>query len=141
MREDFPGYDGLELAILRRYVTGRSDATERRRVEAWAAESADRRRYLASMRQLYERGPVDERDETAAMWGRIADRMEPPVAGEADVPAYVAPWEAPAVRVDVRRRAPRVIGGVFAPRRQWSVLLAAAAALVITVGSGILALR
>ncbi len=141
--DHFPGYDGLELAVLRRYVSGQSDAAERRRVEAWAAEAAERRRYLAAMRELFEHGPAAaEVHETAAAWRQVAARMEPPSASSAGAPAYVAPWDGPAVRVDVRRRQPpRILAGAFAERGRWRALLTTAAALVLTLGGGTLLLR
>ena len=45
-------YEGMPLAVLRRYVKQTSDAAERRRVEAWAALSPARRRYLDAMCRL-----------------------------------------------------------------------------------------
>src|SRR5881394_1644459 len=141
MRDDCPSYDGLPLAVLRRVITGQSDEAERRRVEAWAAETTSRRRYLAAMRELYEQAPIESRDEAAAQWARIAARLEVPIRAGAEVPAYVAPWEEPVVRVDVRRRAPRVLIGAFTPRRRWPAMLAAAAVLVIAVGGGTLVVR
>lgn len=131
----------MESAALRRYVTGESDAAERRRVEAWAAESGERRRYLAAMRELYQRGAAEERDEAAAAWARIAARMEPPATPAEKTPAYVAPWEAPAVRVDVRqRRPPRVLAGAFESRRRWPSLIGVAATLLVLIGGGTLVL-
>jgi len=141
MRDDFSDYDGLELAALRRYIAGQSDGAEQRRVHAWAAEKASRRRYLAAMRRLYERSPAGEREETAAMWTRIAERMERPPARPADTPAYVAPWEQPVVHVDVRRRPPRVLAGGFVPPVRWPVLVGTAAALAAMVGGGTVLLR
>ncbi|MGH7720388.1 MAG: FecR family protein, partial [Gemmatimonadaceae bacterium] len=137
----FPGYDGMEIAALRRYITRRSDTAERRRVEAWAAESVARRQYLTAMRQLYERGSVEVADDTAAAWQRIAARMEPPEAPSVEAPQYVAPWEEPAVRVDVRRQPVRILGGAFAPRRRRMPVIAAAAAAVFVLGGGALILR
>jgi transmembrane sensor len=134
----FPGYDGMDPAILRRYLAGQSDSAERRRVEAWASESADRRRYLAAMRDLYERQPQGSAEATRLAWLKVAEQMEPPSRAIGQEPPYEAPWEAPAVRVDVSRRQPRVLLGAFAWRSRWPAAIGVAAALLLAVGGGAL---
>lgn len=135
LRVRFPGYQGMELPVLRRYVTGESGDAERRRVESWADESAERRRYLDAMRRLYGRVGPAERSGAEAAWRGVLARMEP--AAAAEVPAYRAPWEASAVRVDVRRaravRRARVLRGAFRANRatHWALPFSAAAAIVI----------
>jgi len=134
-RSAFPGYQGMELPALHRYVTGESEEAERRRVESWAGESAERRQYLDAMRRLYGQAAVGTRREAAAAWRAIMARMEPSMADE--VPAYRAPWDAAAVRVDVRRargaRRARVLLGAFRANRttHWALPFSAAAAIVI----------
>ena len=64
----------MDLPALHRYVTGESTENEQRRIEAWAHESADRRRYLDVMRRLATRG---RRNSTAAAaWRAIMTQME-----------------------------------------------------------------
>lgn len=127
----FPPYQGMESSVLRRYVLGLSPEDERRRVTAWAAERAERRRYLDAMRELRARVPEQGAEDRAAAWARIAARLERP-AGHDSVP-YSAPWDAAAVRVRVNRGSrPRILVGAFAPRSsRWAIPLAVCAALLI----------
>jgi len=131
--DSFPGYEGMELAALRRYVAGECTPEERRRVNFWAAESPERRRYLTALRALHQRAPVDEQRAASGAWARLAPRLIPQaVAPDA---TYMAPWEEPAARVDLRRRQrARILAGAFgAERRRWPVL-AAAVAVAFAVG-------
>src|SRR5512146_3288421 len=109
----FPDVDGMPLAALRRYVTGVGEPEERQRIDAWAAERVDRRRYLAALRHLYERASGDARDEARGAWARIADALAPPSARPAAAARYVAPWERPVVDVDLTPRPARVLRGAF----------------------------
>ncbi|MGA9838618.1 MAG: FecR domain-containing protein [Gemmatimonadaceae bacterium] len=132
-RERFSGFQGMDLPALHRYVTGESTENEQRRIEAWAHESADRRRYLDVMRRLATRG---RRNSTAAAaWRAIMTQMES--AADADGPDYQPPWEAPAVQVAVgRRQRTRVLQGAFKSyRSRWALLFSTAAAvLIVTAG-------
>lgn len=73
-----PDYAGMPLAALRRYVKHASDASERRRVEAWVAQSPARRRYLDAMGSLLERAPADSRGATEFAWSRLAEKLAEP---------------------------------------------------------------
>ena len=125
-----PSFEGMPYAALRRYVSGASDAAERRRVEAWAAASGARRTYLAALIRTWHlaeaEGGLDAATEAA--WAALSARLEVP-PGESRL--FEAPWEAPAVEIDVRRRPARRLTGVFDPRRRWLVIPAAAAAVLI----------
>ena len=127
----FPGYQGMELAAIHQYLLGRCSDAEGRRIEAWAAESSERRRYLEALRELHHRAPDAGRAERATAWGKIAARLERPTTSERQ--AFRAAWEAPPVRVDLQhRRRPRVLAGAFAPRRgAWTMPLAVAALLAV----------
>lgn len=126
----------MEAVVLRRYVTGVSTPEERRRVDAWAAESSERRRYLSALTSLYGRVSEAEARAAEAGWAPIAARMAAPAEID-EVPFYVAPWERPAARVEVgtRQRA-RILGGAFGAQRRggWPVYAAAAAAAVFAIG-------
>lgn len=129
----FPGYAGMELAALRRYVRGECTAEEGRRVAFWAAASSERRRYLTALRALYQRASVEEARSAGAAWERVVARMMPPDA--ADDPIYVAPWEEPAAQVDLKQRQrARILQGAFGERRRRWPVLAAAAAAVFAIG-------
>ncbi len=121
----------MEPSALRRYVLGLSPDGERRRVAAWAAETAERRRYLDAMLELRARVPEGGAEGRATAWTRIAAGLERPVTRD-EVP-YSAPWDAPAVRVSVHRGSgPRILVGGFAPRpAQWAIPLAVGAALLV----------
>jgi transmembrane sensor len=127
----FPSYQGMELATLRRYVLGESPEAERRRVAAWAAEAGERRRYLEAMRELHAQEPGAGADARSAAWARIAARLDRPSARVE--PPYTAPWDAPAVRVNLQDRGrPRILAGAFAPRRApWTMPLAVCAGLLV----------
>lgn len=130
---EFPPYQGMELPVLWRFVFGHSPEAERRRVRAWAAEAADRRRYLDAMRALRAWEPSAGADERASAWARIASRLDRPERGTE--PRYAAPWDEPAIRVRVGGRGrPRILAGAFALRRgQWAIPLTACAVLLIGV--------
>jgi len=132
----FPAFRGMELSALRRYIVGDSPAAEQRRVEAWAEQSAERRRYLDSLRRLHHRGPREQAAETTAAWQRILRQLEPP--SDEAAPSFRAPWDEQAVRVNVRsRRRARVLRGAFHRERSpWTVLVAGAAAILL-VASGV----
>jgi len=129
-----PGYAGMETAVLRRYIVGKCTPEELRRVSSWAAESAERQRYLRALAALYHRADPGDARSAAEAWTRVAARMSPPEAS--DNHAYVAPWEEPAARVGVtQRRRARVLGGAFgAGRRGWPLLAIAAAVVFAAVG-------
>lgn len=74
----FPAYDGMPLAVLRRYVRGESDATERRRLDDWAAGRPERRRYLDALQRLRARAPMDAGVRTDEAWLRLARHLEMP---------------------------------------------------------------
>ena len=95
-----PDFEGMPLDVLRRYLRNRGDAAERRRVDAWAALSGSRQRYLDAMRGLLDRAPAESRDRSEAAWTRMAARL-----GEQPAPSVVASAPAPAPRP---------------PRRPWS---------------------
>jgi transmembrane sensor len=141
-RREFPGFQGMELPVLRRHVAGKSPMTERRAVEAWAAEAADRRRYLDVLRRLYDRADPRERKGSEIAWRRILVRME---SSKGDMlPAYRPLTDEPAVRVHVgqQRRAyrARVSGGAFSRRHpQWALTLSMAATILLAA-AGIRAL-
>ena len=85
----FPGYDGMPLAVLRRYVRGESDTTEQRRVDDWAASRPERRRYLDALRRLRARAPMDAGARTDEAWARLARHLEMPAHPTSFVrPAY-----------------------------------------------------
>lgn len=111
-RHGFSGFQGMELTVLRRYVTGEIGAGERRRVESWAAEAAE------------------------AAWRRIMARMEPSTADQ--TPGYRAPWDAQAVRVGVRHergaRRTRVLRGAFQHESSHWLLALSVAAVFAAVG-------
>ncbi len=117
--------------MLRRYVVGASSEEERRRVEAWGLESAERRRYLHALLQLRGRTPHGRAEEGVAAWARVAAQLERPDHRETE--RFVAPWEAPAMAVRTRRSGPpRVLLGAFGVRRRiWPLPLTAAAVLLI----------
>lgn len=125
----FPGFQGMAPGALRRFVLGRSPEAERRRIAVWAAESAERRKYLEALRELFARGPEQAREVRSAAWARLAARLEPPT-GPAEDP-YVAPWDAPTVLVRTPRAGrPRLLVGAFAPRpSRWALPLVAAGVL------------
>ena len=129
-----PGYAGIEIAVLRRYITGDCTPEELRRVNSWAAESSERQRYLRSLSALYHRADADDARSATEAWARIAARMAPPAG--TDYTTYAAPWEEPAARVAVtQRRRARVLGGAFgAERRGWPMLAIAAAVVFAAVG-------
>ncbi len=120
------GYSGIEADSIRRYVAGECTPEDHRHIDGWAAESPERRRYLRALMALRRRGSADDGHRSAAAWSRIAAGMAQPDASVAAT--YVAPWEEPAIRVDVRRRRrTRVLAGAFGPRTtRWWPLLAAA---------------
>lgn len=136
----FPAHEGMPVAALRRYVIGESSASERRRVEAWASASSERRRYLAALARILARADGPARRRAAAAWTRLAARLAPPVGTTGAPAAWEAPWERPVVRVDVaRRRPPRLLTGAFAPRTQprpW--LVAAGLALAAGVAGALI---
>jgi transmembrane sensor len=138
-RDTFPGFQGVGLPVLQRYVTSRSSEAERRLVEAWAATAAERRRYLDALRRLYSRAEPCELEGAERAWGEVMARMERPAAD--DAPPFRPPWEEPAVRVDVgrQRRAPkaRVLHGAFAGRRSPWALTVSAAATIILAAAGL----
>lgn len=129
----FPGYAGMELAVLRRYVAGECVAEESRRVKFWAAVSPERGRYLAALQALHRHASLEDARSAALAWERVVARMEPPDTTED--PIYVAPWEEPATQVDLssRRRA-RILRGAFGRgyQRHWPII--AAAAVVFSIG-------
>ena len=141
-REGFPGFEGMNLPALHRYVTSASSEGERRSVEAWASMSAQRRRYLDAMRRLYARTEPRERGSAERAWQAVMARMERPVADGA--PSFQPPWEEDAVRVNVSRRRhasqARVLGGAFAGRRSARALMVSVAATIILAAAGLHAL-
>ncbi|MHB1861459.1 MAG: FecR family protein [Gemmatimonadaceae bacterium] len=131
----FPAFRGMELSALRRYLVGESSAAEQRRVEVWAEQSAERRRYLDSLRRLYHRAPLRQAAEAVAAWQRILRQLEPP--SDEVSPRFRAPWDEQAVRVHVRspRRARVLLGAFHRERSPWTVLVAGAATtLLLAVG-------
>lgn len=86
----FPAYDGMPLAVLRRYVRGESDTAEQRRVDEWAAGRTERRHYLDAMRRLRARAPMDAGARTDEAWLRLASHLE--------MPAHAASFARPAYR-------------------------------------------
>lgn len=128
-----PSFEGMPYASLRRYIAGASDATERRSVEAWAAESPGRRAYLAALGRTWQRVEREasdaERAAADAAWTALSARLDVPADS---APAFVPAWEQPAVEIDVRGRRPaRLLTGAFASRRRWPMIPAAAAAALI----------
>ncbi len=141
-RRAFPGFEGMELSALRRYVAGESPADERRQVERWAAGSPGRREYLDAMGRLYGRVAPGARAEAADAWRALLVRMEPPVAER--TPPYRAPLETPVVEVDVghRRRVHkvRVLRGGFGTRRSPWAAVASMAATILLAAAGVRAM-
>src|SRR5436190_17138466 len=136
MKPDLPpSFEGMPYAALRRYVSGASDAAERQRVESWAAASAGRRAYLAALGRTWLLGEGNAAADAA--WAALTARLDVPPD---ESRPFEAPWEAPAVEIDVRRRGPaRRLTGVFDSRRRWRVFSAAAAvALLVAVGTFLL---
>lgn len=127
------GYGGMDVAVLRRYVAGDCTPEEHQRVDFWAAESPARRRYLKALAALYRRAPAEEARSATSAWANVLARMAPLSA--MDDAAYVAPWEAPAARLDVRRaQRARILAGAFGTGRgRWWPLFAAAAAVAVTL--------
>lgn len=127
----FPGFEGIDIAILRRYVTGHASPDERRLVDAWAAEASDRRDYLAALIRIRGDTPADT--ATLEAWKRVAARMDRPATEPGR--RYVPVWEIPAVRVDARsRQRARILAGAFQTRRRGSRLVAAAALVLAAAG-------
>lgn len=123
----------MPLSTLRRYLAGASPDEEHRRVDAWARESAARRRYLNALRTLLAQSPRDGAAQRSAAWGRLSAKLDRPAATAA--PEFRAPWDGPAVHVPVRDPRPRVLAGAFGNRRSgWAVPLMAAAALAMAAG-------
>jgi transmembrane sensor len=131
----FSGYGGMEPAAIRRYVSGECMPEEQRRIDRWAGQSGERRRYLDALEALLRRIPSTETDGAEEAWQRLLARMEPPLVRGGH--GYVAPWEGPAERVEMeRRRRPRILAGAFGtePRRRWPLGAAAAAVLLAAIG-------
>lgn len=131
--DSFPDYEGMALASLRRYLARECTPEERLRVNSWAAESPERRRYLAALQALYQRASLDERRAAANAWAQVVSRLGLQ-ASTTDIP-YVAPWEEPAawVKLQQRRRA-RILAGAFgAGHSRWPAL---AAAIVLAFVAG-----
>jgi transmembrane sensor len=131
----FPGYQGMDLAALRRYVVGRSPEPERRRIMTWALESADRRRYLEALRALYERDPLGSTDHRPSVWGRVASHLEPPASTGGQ--RWTAPWDGPPVTVDLTRPSrPRILAGAFRSNPRRSLVPITIAAVVVLSAAG-----
>ncbi len=134
-----PSYDGMSYEVLRRYVSGESDEGERRRVAAWAAESAVRRKYLEALRRTWTRGGTAESEagrSAATAWNALRAQLDVPSDAE---PPFVAPGEAPVVEIDVRRRRQvRLLTHAFERRSRWVPVSVAAAALLVVGGTFLL---
>jgi transmembrane sensor len=137
-----PGYAGMEIAALRRYIAGACSPEERRRVNRWASESPERQRYLKALSALYHRADAESARSAAEAWSRVQARMAPPAATDSSVGAapWVAPWEEPAERIRLaQRRRARVLGGAFGALRterrgSWPLLALAAAIVLAAAG-------
>jgi transmembrane sensor len=134
-------YEGISYDMLRRYISGASSDDERRRVETWAAMSAERRAYLAALARTWQAAQAATSDidhqETDSAWAELSAKLDVPADAS---PAFVAPWEGPSVEIDVSRRRPaRVMTGIFAPRpRQRTLQFAAAASFIIIASATLL---
>ncbi len=146
MRDRDPSSHELLPGALARYVAGESDRSECERVEGWAAASAERRAYLAALLRTWARARAGatsaELRETDAAWAALRGRL-----GEAET-------SLDAVAIEVQT-SPAKSGGSFAgtarggghrrgfvipalSRSPWSLPRAAAAALLLAGGVGVL---
>jgi transmembrane sensor len=121
-------YEGMPLAVLRRYVKQTSDAAEQRRVEAWVAQSPSRGRYLDALCRLLERAPAHSLGATQRAWSRLAAQLDERGAHSSPRPAVARLSTKPTVaRLFPSRRGSRSVA-----------LLAAGTLLAALAGSMLL---
>jgi len=119
----FSGYGGMELAAIRRYVSGECPPEEQRRIDRWAGQSGERRRYLDALEALLRRIPSTETDGAEEAWQRLLARMEPPLVRSEH--GYIALYAAGAMCVLAVLAGPRVnVGRLHMEARRSGAVLA-----------------
>lgn len=137
-----PVIEPPDLTVVARYLTGESDAVERRHVDAWAGASVENAQWLRDLRQMWSAEPgVRGGWDLESLWGRVI-RSRRETEGGAFVPSGASQSAASAAFLDAgfRREQPTAPAGLRTraqtPRGRWQIVgtCAATIALVLSVG-------